>query len=48
MDKRDSKPIGFCQYYLCAQADEDDYNIFPKDGTYSIDYLIGEIEYLGK
>ena len=41
-------PIGFCQYYKCVDADEEDYRAFPKIGTYSIDYLIGDENYLGK
>ena len=41
-------PIGFCQYYKCSEADEEEYRMFPKEGTYSIDYLIGEEAYLGQ
>ena len=41
-------PIGFCQYYTCSEAGEDWYGDISQDGTYSIDYLIGEEEYLGK
>lgn len=41
-------PIGFCQYYLCADAGEDEFRMFPEEGTYSIDYMIGEEAYLGK
>jgi len=41
-------PIGFCVYYKCADAGEDWYGDTPLSGTYSIDYLIGEEEYLGK
>ncbi len=44
----DEKPIGFCQYYTCADADEDWYGDIPPAGSYSIDYLIGEENYLGK
>lgn len=44
----DSLPIGFCQYYACADAKEDWYEDIPLAGTYSIDYLIGERDYLGK
>ncbi len=40
----DDKPIGFCQYYKCKQDDPD----FIYEGTYSIDYLIGEEEFLQK
>jgi len=41
-------PIGFCQYYKCADANEDWYGNIPLSGTYSIDYLIGEEMWLGK
>ncbi len=42
-------PIGFCQYYDCYDAkDLEDWYTVTKRGTYSIDYLIGNEEYLGK
>jgi len=44
----EEKPIGFCQYYTCLDAEEEWYGEIPLEGTYSIDYLIGEEEYLGK
>ncbi len=44
----EDKPIGFCQYYKCSDAEEDWYGEIPVKGTYSVDYLIGEEEYLGK
>ena len=44
----DDTPIGFCQYYACSDANEDWYGKIPLMGTYSIDYLIGEENYLGK
>ena len=44
----DNKPIGFCQYYTCADANETWYGDIPLAGSYSIDYLIGEENYLGK
>ncbi len=44
----EDKPIGFCQYYKCSDAEEDWYGEIPLEGTYSIDYLVGEEEYLGK
>ncbi|KPU45853.1 aminoglycoside N(6')-acetyltransferase type 1 [Oxobacter pfennigii] len=44
----DRNPIGFCQYYICADADEHWYGNIPITGSYSIDYLIGEENYLGK
>jgi len=42
-------PIGFCQHYDCFDANnmEDWYEV-TKRGTYSIDYLIGNEDYLGK
>jgi len=42
------KPVGFCQYYRCSDAMEDWYGDISLDGAFSIDYLIGEEEYLGK
>ena len=44
----DGKPVGFCQYYSCANAGEEWYGDIPVEGSYSLDYLIGEEEYLGK
>jgi RimJ/RimL family protein N-acetyltransferase len=46
--KSQKMPFGFCQYYKCADSDEEVYRPFPKEGTYSIDYLIGEEDFLGK
>lgn len=43
-----SNPIGFCQYYDCSFANEDWYVKPPLGNTYSIDYLIGEKDNLGK
>ena len=40
--------IGFCQYYDCFDAKEDWYKIDKQNNTYSIDYLIGEENYLNK
>lgn len=42
------REIGFCQYYPYAESGEDWHGGVPLEGTYSIDYLIGEPEYLGK
>lgn len=44
----DEKPIGFCQYYDCFYAGEDWYSVSRNGEKFSIDYLIGEEEYLGK
>lgn len=43
-------PIGFCQYYDCfdGQKFEDWYSIDSAGKMYSIDYLIGDENYLGK
>lgn len=40
--------IGFCQYYDCISADEDWYGEADLTATYSIDYMIGDEEYLRK
>ncbi len=44
----EGKPIGFCQYYEYRHSGEDWHGHTDIDGTYSIDYLIGETGYLGK
>lgn len=44
----ENRRIGFCQYYKTIEANEACYAKLPQEGTYSIDYLIGEEEYLGK
>ena len=41
------RPIGLCQYYKCVDSDED-FGELPLEGSYGIDYLIGEEAYLGK
>jgi RimJ/RimL family protein N-acetyltransferase len=40
------KPIGFCQYYTIDDSKEDDYKAYTHMNAYSIDYVIGEEEYL--
>lgn len=42
------KRIGFCQYYTCADANEDWYGDIPLAASCSMDYLIGEEAYLGR
>ena len=42
------KPIGFCQYYDCFYAKEDWYNVNFVNQSFSIDYLIGNEDYLKK
>lgn len=44
----DGRPIGFCQFYEYRHSGEDWHGDTEIDGTYSIDYLIGETDYLGK
>lgn len=42
------RPVGFGQYYACADAGEADYAAYPAAGTYSIDYMIGEDDCVGR
>lgn len=35
-------PVGFCQYYPYAKGGETWHGAIPVDGTYSIDYLVGD------
>jgi len=44
----DNKPIGFCQYYDFSMGGETWNGSVPSEGSWSIDYFIGEPEYLGK
>lgn len=44
----DDIPIGFCQYYDCYYAKEEWYDVKNSNSLFSIDYLIGEEEYLNK
>lgn len=44
----EGKPIGFCQYYEYRHSGEDWHGNTDTNGTYSIDYLIGDPKYLGK
>ncbi|MBC8537049.1 GNAT family N-acetyltransferase [Feifania hominis] len=41
-------PVGFCQYYEYARSGESWQGDIPLAGTYSIDYLIGERQALGR
>jgi len=43
-------PVGFCQYYDCCDANDMEawYEVEKRGDTFSIDYLIGDEEYLGK
>ena len=42
------KPIGFCQYYACKDSEELWEGYTALGGSYSIDYMIGETDCLGK
>lgn len=42
------KPIGFCQYYDCFDAKENWYTVESSSKMFSIDYLIGDENYLRK
>ncbi len=44
----DQVPIGFCQHYPYWRGGEGWHGNLPLTGTYSIDYLIGELAYLRK
>ncbi len=39
---------GFCQYYAYKHSSEDWHGDTEVEGTYSIDYMIGDPQYLGK
>lgn len=41
-------PIGFCQFYEYCESGEDWHGSIAADGAYSIDYLIGDTDYIGK
>ncbi len=38
----EGRPIGFCQYYKCSDSADEDFGTLPIQGSYGIDYLIGE------
>ncbi|MBP7175029.1 MAG: GNAT family N-acetyltransferase [Thermoclostridium sp.] len=44
----DGMPIGFCQFYEYRHSGENWQGDIEIEGTYSIDYLIGDTDYLGK
>lgn len=44
----DGKPIGFCQYYPYEKGGETWHGNLDITGTYSLDYMIGEADYLKK
>lgn len=41
-------PVGFCQYYAYERSGEDWHGDTETQGTYSIDYMIGDTQYIGK
>ena len=45
---QNDKAIGFCQFYDCMSAKEDWYSVEKENQLFSMDYLIGEDEYLRK
>ena len=46
--EHDAVPVGFCQYYACQDSDELWEGYTALGGSYSIDYLIGQPEFLRK
>ncbi len=46
MAENAGRPVGFCQYYLYVNGEETWHGTIEKEGTYSIDYMIGESAYL--
>ena len=48
MVQQEGKDIGFCQYYACEDSDELWEGYTALGGSYSIDYMIGEPDYIRK
>ena len=46
--ENNEEPIGFCQYYEYAYSHENWHGDIKIEGTYSVDYMIGEEKVLGK
>ncbi len=46
--EEDGRPIGFCQYYDYTKLPLDDDETAEPEGTYGIDYMIGDEALLGK
>lgn len=42
------QPIGLCQYYKCEDSVDEDFAALPLAGSYGIDYMIGEEDFIGK
>jgi RimJ/RimL family protein N-acetyltransferase len=43
-----ARPVGFCLWYDCFDAQEDWYSVARLGEMFSLDYLIGEDDFLGK
>ncbi len=43
-----NSPIGLCQYYKCADSTDEDFGTLAIEGSYGIDYFIGEEDNIGK
>lgn len=46
--EHEGQPVGFCQYYACKDSDELWEGYTALGGSYSIDYMIGEPDFLRK
>ncbi|MGC6768562.1 GNAT family N-acetyltransferase [Enterococcus sp. LJL51] len=46
--EHNDQPIGFCQYYQFSESGETWHGSEQLEGTFSIDYMIGEDAYLGR
>lgn len=46
--EHEKTPIGFCQYYEYVNSGETWHGDIEMSGTYSIDYMIGEVSFLKK
>ncbi|PKL25727.1 MAG: GNAT family N-acetyltransferase [Spirochaetae bacterium HGW-Spirochaetae-3] len=48
MARLGGRAVGFGQYYACADSGEADYAAYPSAGSYSIDYMLGEDDCVGR
>lgn len=46
--EHEGSPIGFCQYYACKDSDQLWEGYTKSGASYSIDYMIGETDYIRK
>lgn len=44
ISEQDGRPVGFCQYYAGRDSGEEWLDALGTDGTYSLDYLIGDVK----